>query len=155
MKRVYADERYCVNCHLCQVGCVTAHSRSKDVVRAYKREGLKGTERVIVEESHPRSQALQCRHCDQPHCVDACIAGAMTKDPETGIVSCDIERCVGCWSCIVACPYGVIRQGETNGRKHALKCDLCQGREIPACVEICPNRALVFAEEGVNRSCAS
>jgi carbon-monoxide dehydrogenase iron sulfur subunit len=42
------------------------------------------------------------------------------------------------------CPFGAIRMDEERGK--AVKCDLCPERETPACVEACPNRALVFEE---------
>jgi carbon-monoxide dehydrogenase iron sulfur subunit len=27
-----------------------------------------------------------------------------------------------------------------------IKCDLCEGRDMPACVEACPTHALIFTE---------
>jgi len=55
-----------------------------------------------------------------------------------------MEKCIGCWTCIVACPYGVLIRDLNN--KTVIKCDLCPGREIPACVVNCPNEALVYVE---------
>jgi carbon-monoxide dehydrogenase iron sulfur subunit len=146
VKKIYPNEDYCVDCHLCKVACVTAHSKSKDVVKAHKVEKDRVSPRLRVEERYPSSVAVQCRHCDDPLCVRACISGAMTKDPDTGIVSNDLDRCVGCWSCIVACPNSAIMRFELEGRKVALKCDMCRGQDAPACVLICPNRALVLSE---------
>jgi len=66
----------------------------------------------------------------------------MQKDAETGIVINDINRCIGCWTCILACPYGVIMRDYDN-KKVASKCDLCIESNIePACVKNCPNEAL-------------
>ncbi|AKX94067.1 4Fe-4S ferredoxin [Moorella thermoacetica] len=146
MKKVYARPAYCMNCHLCEVNCIVAHSRSHDVFRAYMRENLRGTARVIVEEKLPLSVAVQCRHCADPACVAGCISGAMIKDPVTGIVYCQEDKCVGCWTCVASCPFGAIRPGEKNGRPVPLKCDLCREEGEPACVAGCPNRALVFEE---------
>lgn len=42
----------------------------------------------------------------------------------------------------MACPYGAVRRNVTKGK--IIKCDLCEGRDMPACVEACPNGALVF-----------
>ena len=70
----------------------------------------------------------------------------MQKDPETGLVSVDAERCIGCWTCIIACPYGALARDTTS--KVVAKCDLCPDRDIPVCVANCPNEALVIAEDG-------
>ena len=91
-----------------------------------------------------RSLALQCRHCEEPACVDVCIAGGVIKDEETGIVRFDKDKCVGCWSCTMVCPFGAIIRVSRVG--FAQKCDRCTERELPACVEACPTKALVFCE---------
>lgn len=148
MKRVYAKEEYCVGCGLCQVHCITAHSPYKnDVIKAYNKTIPRPLPRVIVEENQPLSFALQCRHCEDSPCTRACIAGAMQKDPVTGIVTNDENRCVGCWTCILVCPHGAIIRDE-RGRKVAGKCDMCSNIvDIPVCVENCPNGALEYREE--------
>lgn len=148
MKRIYAREEHCIGCRLCEVYCITAHSAyPNDVLRAFKRQKNRPLPSVVVEEERPLSFALQCRHCDEPECVKSCITGAMQKDPETGVVTNDAAKCVGCWTCIVACPYGVIKRDERE-RKVASKCDLCSGTGgVPACVKNCPNEALVFLDQ--------
>lgn len=98
-----------------------------------------------MEESGPLSFSLQCRHCDEPSCVYACLTGAMYKDEETGAVVHDAERCVGCWTCLLFCPNGAIAKDTANGKVVA-KCDLCGGEVTPACVANCPNEALVLEE---------
>lgn len=146
MKRVYAREEYCAGCKLCEVHCIVAHSKyPHDIVKAFKR-GVRPVSRVIVEENRPISFALQCRHCDDAPCTKACITGAMHKDPQTGIIINDEARCVGCWTCILACPYGAIMRDQA-GKKVASKCDLCSANDgVPACVANCPNDALVYEE---------
>ncbi|MDI3548313.1 MAG: anaerobic carbon-monoxide dehydrogenase iron sulfur subunit [Halanaerobiales bacterium] len=143
MKKVYAREEYCLGCKLCEVYCVTSHSESKDVVKAHKMEEI--TPRVIVESTGEVSFALQCRHCDDAPCTKACITGALQKDPETGIVGYNQEKCVGCWTCIMTCPYGAIKRDE-YGRSIISKCDLCIETGEPVCVVNCPNNALVFID---------
>ena len=73
----------------------------------------------------------------------ACISGAMQRASD-GTVRVDPDRCVGCWTCILACPYGAV-VGEIGGRK-VVKCDLCSGDAVPACVAHCPNGALSLVE---------
>ncbi len=145
MKRVYAREEVCIGCRLCEVHCAVQHSRSRDVVRAFKRERIPPTPRLHVEEAGALSFALQCRHCAEPLCVYACLTGAMHRDERTGVVLHDAERCVGCWTCLLFCPYGAIAKDAASGKVVA-KCDLCGGLEPPACVANCPNEALVYEE---------
>jgi carbon-monoxide dehydrogenase iron sulfur subunit len=145
MKRIYTLEDVCIGCHLCEVACITEHSLSKDPVKAYLLEQTRPISRCTVEEMDGGiiSFSTTCRHCDEPDCLRACISGAIQQD-EKGVVRMDIDQCVGCWSCVMACPYGAIQRNLT--RKKANKCDLCPDRKSPACVDACPNRALVFKE---------
>ncbi len=99
----------------------------------------------MIEEKGGVSFAIQCKHCDQPFCVEACMTGALQKDERTGAVSHDSDKCAGCWMCIMVCPFGAIHRDE-HGTKIASKCDLCPDKEVPVCVANCPNEALVFEE---------
>ena len=147
MKKVYADEKWCLGCGLCQVYCRTAHSATKDIIKAHKLESPRPVERLHIETGGKVNFALQCRHCDDPKCVAACITGAMHKDPETGLVLNDTERCVGCWTCVLVCPFGAIVRDEDK-RKVAAKCDLCVEMGEPECVKHCPNNALKYEDRG-------
>lgn len=140
MRRIQAKEEVCIGCHLCEIWCTVEHSRSKDIIKAFKKEP-KIQPRVQVEERRPTSFAVQCRFCEEPYCVFSCISGAMRID-ENGAITHDAEKCLGCWTCIMVCPYGAISI-DAEG-KIASKCDLCAGRSVPSCVEHCPNEALVL-----------
>ena len=148
MKRVFIKESVCMGCHLCEVYCTQEHSKSKDLIRAYKRENPKPMARLRMEEKGAAAFSVRCQHCVDAPCVQSCLTGALTQDPVTGVVLVDTEKCVGCWTCILVCPFGAIRRDTEQGKM--MKCDLCQGRPTPACVENCPNEALAFAED-VNR----
>lgn len=111
MKKVFAREELCVNCHLCEVYCKTAHSASGDVLTANKYENPAPISRVKVYGDRVASVAVNCRHCDDPACVKACITGAMHKDKKTGIVSVDPDKCIGCMTCLAVCPIGCIQPG--------------------------------------------
>ncbi len=145
MKRIYANEDVCIGCRLCEIYCQVAHSESKDIIRTFKHDKVRPMPRVLVEEARPVSLALQCRHCHEPVCVYACITGAMHKNGD-GRVAHDAARCIGCWTCILVCPYGAIRRDE-QARRVAAKCDLCPDLDTPACVAHCPNEALRLVEE--------
>ena len=141
MKRIYTHEEYCIGCRLCEIHCAVQHSKTKDIIKTFKQE-IPPMPKLIVEESKPLSFSLQCRHCTDPICVKTCITGAMHKEGDRVIL--DEDKCVGCWTCIMVCPYGAVMR---DNKKVASKCDLCKGREIPACVEFCPNEALTFEEK--------
>ena len=144
MKRIIANEQVCMGCGLCEVYCTVQHSKSKDIVKAYNKENPRPISRVRLEVNKPISFAIQCRQCEDAPCVTACLSGAMTKDEETGLVTHNKEKCMGCWTCVMVCPYGALRM-DVSGKVVA-KCDLCQELDTPACVANCPNNALTIKE---------
>lgn len=146
MKRIYINEEYCIGCRLCEIHCLVAHTKSKKILKAFRDEIPKdATAAVIVEEQGYLSFALQCRHCIDAPCIEACITGAMYRDKKTEAVLNDEDKCVGCWMCIMVCPFGVIGR-DAVAHKIASKCDLCAEEDCPACVKHCPNEALVYED---------
>ena len=144
MKRAYINEKVCIGCHLCEVYCQLHHAQSSDLIKAFKRKSLQLLPRLRIEKKNVVSLSIRCQHCDEAPCIQACLTGALTRDPVSLLVKVDEERCTGCCTCLLVCPLSAIRQ-DTEQRK-VVKCDLCQGEEIPACVANCPNEALVYAE---------
>jgi len=145
MKRIVAREAYCIGCRLCEVHCLVQHSKSKKIIKAFRTEREKVVPGVTVESSGHVSFALQCRHCDEAPCIEACMTGAMYRDPDTGVVLCDADKCVGCWMCIMVCPVGAVARGANQ--QVASKCDLCIGVATPVCVANCPNEAIVLEDD--------
>ncbi|MEG0791182.1 MAG: DMSO/selenate family reductase complex B subunit [Gordonibacter sp.] len=92
--------------------------------------------------------SVACNHCDSPLCMAKCPQGAISKDSKTGIVTSDPEKCIGCGTCVITCPYGAPKVDEE--KKKSVKCDLCADRiaegKQPICVESCPLRALDCGE---------
>ena len=87
---------------------------------------------------------MRCNHCDNAPCVTICPTVALYRRPD-GIVDFDGERCIGCKSCMQACPYDALYiDPETNT---AAKCHYCAHRVEsglePACVVVCPVQAIV------------
>jgi carbon-monoxide dehydrogenase iron sulfur subunit len=142
MKELFVRLDRCQGCRSCQLACAVAHSRSKHLFGAIG-ETPAPRYRLYIERGRGLNIPLTCRHCDPAPCLDACIAGALYRD-ERGAVRRREEACVGCWTCIMVCPYGVV--GREKERKMAVKCDRCPELEIPACVEACPTKALVYAD---------
>ncbi|MEW6033286.1 MAG: 4Fe-4S dicluster domain-containing protein [Chloroflexota bacterium] len=142
MVYVQLNEQVCISCGLCRVHCAVQHSRSRDLLKAFKSETPRPSARLRLDASGPVSLAIPCRHCIEPWCVYSCLTGALSRDVATGNVSHDPKKCIGCWTCVLSCPYGAIFPDPATGK--VMKCDLCPGRETPACVENCPNEALSY-----------
>lgn len=142
MKRIYVEEEWCLGCHLCEYYCAFANSGEKDMARAL--QGIEINPRIRIEEKGGISFAVSCRHCGEPLCVKSCISGALTMS-EDGLISIDSNKCVGCFTCIMACPYGAVSPGEEGAVQ---KCELCttNGQGTPQCVAHCPNQAILYEE---------
>ena len=141
MKRVYVNEEWCLGCHLCEYNCAFANSGEADMAFALKDKPL--YPRIHIEEGDKICYAVSCRHCTDPLYVKSCIAAALqVKD---GVITVDQSRCVGCLTCVLVCPYGALAPNE-NGVMQ--KCELCLQNSCgaPACVQGCPNRAIVYEE---------
>ncbi len=111
------------------------------MVKALKDKSVRA--RIKVEEKDGISFAVNCRHCTEPLCVKSCIAGALTQKDDLIVI--DQDKCVGCFSCIMACPYGALMPNEEGVMQ---KCELCttNAHAVPVCVAGCPNKAIVFEE---------
>ncbi len=143
MKRVYVNEPWCLGCHLCEYYCAFANSGLTSMVDALQNKTIHPL--IQVEGDQNISFAVNCRHCDDAPCVKACITGALSRD-EKGVVVIDQEKCIGCYTCILTCPYGCVMPAE-DGRV-VQKCELCVNNAMgePACVKGCPNKAIVYEE---------
>lgn len=140
MKKVWVNEEWCLGCHLCEYNCAYANSGISDMVKALKDKKI--NPRIRIEESDSINFAVQCRHCDDPICVKSCIAGALSQ--KDGLITIDQSKCVSCFTCVMACPYGCIMPSDDGPMQ---KCELCtQNGGEPICVKGCPNNAIVFEE---------
>ena len=90
----------------------------------------------------------QCLHCIDPSCVSVCPVKAMTKNPETGVVSYNADACIGCRYCVAACPFHVPQFQYDTPFPRIAKCQLCKEElakgDIPACAKVCPTGATLF-----------
>jgi len=136
--RIYLHQERCTGCKSCEIACAVQHSQSKTLFGALAESPL-SQQRVFVHEASGARIPVLCRHCENAPCVNSCITGCLYHD-ENGNVRRHKGRCIGCWSCIMVCPFGVITR---DARKHiAVKCDRCHKLDIPACVTACPTKAL-------------
>ncbi|MCG8709114.1 4Fe-4S dicluster domain-containing protein [Brenneria sp. 4F2] len=147
---VIADSRKCIGCRTCEIACALAHSDGKtsSLSPAHFSPRLKVVKGLNI------STTVQCRQCEDAPCANVCPNGAIIHADER--IKVQQEKCIGCKTCVVACPYGamtviskpVIRSGQYQAlgqciKAEAQKCDLCEGRAAgPACVDVCPTKAL-------------
>jgi len=145
VKRILIDKELCQGCRNCQLACMAEHTAAKSVLCLDLEDQANQARNFIEADPHGQPVPILCRHCDEPVCVTACMSGALTKNPVTGTVDHDPEKCAGCWMCVMSCPFGIIRPDSREG-KVAVKCDCCPDSPFPRCVAACPTGAITLIE---------
>ena len=161
------DTRRCVGCNYCTMACKGENNLPEGTF--WSRALTDGGEvEYTPSGEYPDGLSmsfltLACQHCENPACVKVCPVGATYKDPETGIVRQDYDKCIGCRMCMSACPYTGVRSfnweepkyfldfatGDEDVPKHQKhvveKCTMCWHRiaknERPMCADVCRNQA--------------
>ncbi len=137
------DNRKCIGCHACTTACKAEHNVPVGVNRTWVKQVEKGefpnTRRLF--------SVMRCNHCTDAPCVEICPVEALyTRDD--GIVDFDKDRCIGCKSCMQACPYDALYIDPQNHT--AAKCNYCAHRVDvglePACVNVCPEHAIISGD---------
>ncbi len=133
------DHRTCIGCHACTVACKTEHQIPVGQFRTWVKYVDSGT----FPDSTRDFGVMRCNHCTDAPCIEICPTNALFKRDD-GIVDFDNELCIGCKSCMQACPYDAIYiDKETNT---AAKCNFCAHRVDnglePACVTVCPTHSI-------------
>jgi len=158
------DLAKCDGCRLCTDACQAMHFTEPDRewIRVYKMKDSEATE--------PYFFPKPCFQCDNSPCVKVCPVNATFKRQD-GIVLVDNERCIGCRSCMAACPYSTryfnwskpiespevknIAYSPEQGIPRKIgtveKCDFCphmiRAGKLPACVSGCPMDAIYFGDQ--------
>ncbi len=155
------DPERCVGCHACTVACKSENNTNPNTSEMPDGPDWRW---VVTQRSgkfsltNPSYQefftSMACYHCAAPACQKACPVGAISKAADTGLVTIDQSKCVGCKRCSWACPYGAPRFNLMT--KKMEKCTGCRHKLLnkgdgtydytapPACVSTCPGRALRF-----------
>ena len=137
------DQTKCIGCHACTVACKTEHSVPLGVNRTW----VKYVEKGAWPDTSRFFSVMRCNHCTDAPCVTICPTSALNKRSD-GIVDFDTNRCIGCKSCMQACPYDSLYIDPDDHT--AQKCNYCVHRvEVgiePACVVVCPEQAIVAGD---------
>jgi anaerobic carbon-monoxide dehydrogenase iron sulfur subunit len=126
----------CTGCQSCEMVCSLSHEGACSP--SLSRIQVKKWEEISV------FIPIVCQHCEKPSCVSICPTCARKRDSETGAVVTDEKRCVGCKSCLYACPYNAPVLHPVT--KRTMTCDLCQGKLL--CTQVCTTGALSYISEG-------
>lgn len=137
------DLRRCTGCHACSISCKSELDVPLGVWRSWVEIREKGKYPETEREFLPRL----CNHCDNPPCVPVCPVQATTVRND-GTVVVNEKRCMGCRTCITACPYNARYINPDKGVTE--KCDFCIHRVAngvtPACVNTCPANTRIFGD---------
>jgi len=137
------DNRKCIGCHACTVACKSEH----DVPIGVNRTWVKQVEKGEYPNTRRLFSVMRCNHCTDAPCVEICPVEALHYR-EDGIVDFDNERCIGCKACMQACPYDALYIDPNSHT--AAKCNYCAHRVDvglePACVNVCPEHAIVSGD---------
>jgi Fe-S-cluster-containing dehydrogenase component/formate-dependent nitrite reductase membrane component NrfD len=137
------DQNRCIGCHACTVACKEEHDVPVGVFRTW----VKYVEKGAFPNTSRHFGVLRCNHCDAAPCVTICPTKALFKRDD-GIVDFDNSRCIGCKSCMQACPYDALYIDPNNNT--AAKCNFCAHRVeqdlSPACVIVCPTQAIIAGD---------
>lgn len=134
---IVRDYIACSGCRRCEIACSMHH------------EGWMWPEasRIRVFMPFPGLEVPHfCAQCEDSPCVSSCPVNALTINENTNAVIVDGEKCIGCGSCIKACPAKVPFLHPENDK--AVICDLCEGE--PECVKVCQEagyNALILVKE--------
>lgn len=138
------DTRLCVGCMDCVVVCRTEN----DVPEGFCRDWITTETRGDYPTLALEIRSERCNHCDNPPCVSCCPTGASHVEEFGRTVQVTKEKCIGCKACIASCPYDA-RYVHPDG--FVDKCTFCYHRvargDQPACVGVCPTRALTFGDK--------
>lgn len=165
------DTKRCIGCHSCAIACKMENNVPNDIF--WNRILTDGGKYLDIPSGespnlHLSYVPLACQHCENPACVKVCPVGATYKDPETGVVRQEYDKCIGCRMCMSACPFTGVRSFNWEEPKYSLdfavgdakvpthqkhvveKCTLCwhrlaQGLE-PACISVCAGIARHFGD---------
>lgn len=145
------DLRKCIGCMSCMVACKAEFGVPMGVWRTWLKVADKG--------SYPNTRRIfmprLCNHCDYPVCVRNCPTQATYKHKD-GFVLQRYNRCIGCRTCMVACPYNARhlipakRTDKKLPKQVVDKCTFCNHRVkkglVPACVQACVGGARIFGD---------
>ena len=131
-KLIVIDHEKCTGCRQCEMVCSVFHTGASNPSRSRIK---------IVKWEHVGCYLpMTCQSCEKPFCAEVCPTKACHIDEENQRVTIDKDKCIGCKTCIIACPFGAPSYDHVE--KVSIKCDYCDGD--PQCTSFCNARAIVY-----------
>jgi formate dehydrogenase iron-sulfur subunit len=180
------DITNCIGCRACQVACKQWNEREGEETELEAELGFQNpatlsakTYTLIAfhEMENPQKPGgvesafvmQRCLHCLEPACASACPTTALYRQAD-GPVTYDVDKCIGCRYCMLACPWDVPTAEWNSLAPKISKCTHCADRAdqpvpiafngkslpedagmrfteriaTPACVKACPADALRY-----------
>jgi len=135
MKKMLAiDYDKCTGCRLCELVCSVRHEGVSNPARSRINVNKWETKGIMVP--------MVCNQCEDAPCLAVCPTNARIRDEETGRVIVNYDRCIGCKTCVVACPFGAVSFDPVANR--IMGCDLCDGD--PQCARFCETGAIRYVD---------
>jgi carbon-monoxide dehydrogenase iron sulfur subunit len=133
-KVIAVDHEKCTGCRQCEMVCSVFHTGASNPARSRIK--------VVKWEDVGLYLPTTCMNCEKPFCVEVCPTKACHKDSEHQRVLIDKDKCIGCKTCIIACPFGAPLFDSVE--RVSIKCDYCDGD--PKCVAFCEAKAVYYVE---------
>ena len=87
-----------------------------------------------------------CRKCKDAPCIAVCPVEALERD-DNDVIKRSSNLCVGCKSCVIACPFGTIMDDVIEYKKPICDfCDLSDNVETLECIKTCPEKAISLVD---------
>jgi len=153
---ILVDTTRCVGCRSCEFACAEANGlpepNDDDAVLEELRNTSETQWSTMNRFDTDKGEVFvkkQCMHCLQPACGSACLTKAMLKTKEGPVIWRE-SKCMGCRFCMVSCPFDMPKFEYDSAVPKIQKCRMCyeklQEGEVPACVDECPEEAIIFGK---------
>ncbi len=137
------DSDNCIGCHACTIACKSEH----DVPLGVNRTWVKYIETGTFPDVARKFSVMRCNQCDDAPCMTICPTSALFR-ADNGVVDFQDDNCIGCKSCMNACPYDALYINPETNTAH--KCNMCNHRiEVglePSCQVVCPTEAIKIGD---------
>jgi anaerobic carbon-monoxide dehydrogenase iron sulfur subunit len=133
-KIIVAEATRCTGCRTCEMVCSVKKMGMVNPARARVH--------VVRFEKYVLEMPMLCQQCESAPCMNSCPVKAIERDEILDILKINYDRCIGCRTCMMVCPFGAT--GYDPVARKVYKCDQCEGD--PTCVKFCETKALQYVD---------